>query len=230
MTWCHSTSPASATSHLVGCGEGLAVRCLGLSTLPARGCGWRPNALRSRSRRIPLDPLYHSGARGPLPSGMGVNSPPLFLCSNTRALLPVGARPDASSFRRTPGTSLGILSFSREAPGFRHGECHGAIQGGSAGGSVGRSGSRAVLLAAGALAAGAFGETVVAEDAVGRRASVTHVKFATTARPMSCAAAVHTSYVSRRTYHRANRIGNASCNATFPRLPVADMRITLRSV
>src|SRR5258708_21205198 len=32
--------------------------------------------------------------------------------------------PDASSFRRTPGTSLGILSFSREAPGFRHGECH----------------------------------------------------------------------------------------------------------
>src|SRR5258708_2901768 len=33
--------------------------------------------------------------------------------------------PDASSFRRTPGTSLGILSFSREAPGFRHGECHG---------------------------------------------------------------------------------------------------------
>ena len=92
MTWCHSTSPASATSHLVGCGEGLAVRCLGLSTLPARGCGWRPNALRSRSRRIPLDPLYHSGARGPLPSGMGVNSPPLFLCSNTRALLPVGAR------------------------------------------------------------------------------------------------------------------------------------------
>src|SRR5258708_27680015 len=32
--------------------------------------------------------------------------------------------PDASSVRRTPGTSLGILSFSREAPGFRHGECH----------------------------------------------------------------------------------------------------------
>src|SRR5260221_9204532 len=33
--------------------------------------------------------------------------------------------PDASEFRRTPGKSLGIMSFSREAPGFRHGECHG---------------------------------------------------------------------------------------------------------
>src|SRR5260221_8337078 len=32
--------------------------------------------------------------------------------------------PDASSFRRTPGKSLGIMSFSREAPGFSHGECH----------------------------------------------------------------------------------------------------------
>src|SRR5258708_5510064 len=35
---------------------------------------------------------YHSGARGPLPSGRGVNGPLLLLCSNTRALLPVGAR------------------------------------------------------------------------------------------------------------------------------------------
>jgi hypothetical protein len=33
-------------------------------------------------------------------------------------------QPDASSFRRTPGKSLGIMSFSREAPGCSHGECH----------------------------------------------------------------------------------------------------------
>src|SRR5260221_779945 len=35
---------------------------------------------------------YHSGASGPLPSGRGVNGPLRFLGSNTRALLPVGAR------------------------------------------------------------------------------------------------------------------------------------------
>src|SRR5258707_8735244 len=37
--------------------------------------------------------IYHSGARGPLPSGMGGNGPLLFLCSNTRAILPVCSRP-----------------------------------------------------------------------------------------------------------------------------------------
>src|SRR5260221_7797463 len=35
---------------------------------------------------------YHSGARGPLPEGRGANGPLRFLGSNTRALLPVGAR------------------------------------------------------------------------------------------------------------------------------------------
>ncbi len=137
------------------------VRCCGSSTICSARV--RPTIRRyssSRRRRRLLDTqyelffgrlpgdiniqrgnttIYHSGARGPLPSGRGVNGPLLLLCSNTRALLPVGARaltpcgvacgpapsdPDASSFRRTPGKSLGILSFSREAPGFRHGECH----------------------------------------------------------------------------------------------------------
>src|SRR5260370_10599860 len=45
-----------------------------------------------REQSIEGGAAYHSGAKGPLPSGRGVNGPLLFLCSNTRALLPVGAR------------------------------------------------------------------------------------------------------------------------------------------